>query len=272
MTVAREGGVTQIVAGAQAGSAGKPATLLVAEGCGERRGPNKAGPPARCCFDRLAGTDCPMDPDEKQKVDRRLREAIRPVYRTFQMPPPLVIDGCPCCLDTRNTDILLTAPLRQISGLALWRYVSGAFLTVGGDRDFQYLLPRILEVSAIGHEPANDPEIVLAALSRSGWRCWALDKRMVVEALVYAWFEGMIVSDLTEAADDAVIQGQAESVLCGAALAGIRLDRMLLRLSQPDARPVLIDMADRFSSEPSGFWEGVPDAFSEVRAFVARRP
>ncbi|MBH0014548.1 hypothetical protein I6F66_21105, partial [Pseudoalteromonas sp. NZS100_1] len=99
----------------------------------------------------------------------RASEALDAVYRTFEMPAPSTIEGCPCCIDTRGTDVLLATPLREISGMALWRYVSGAFLTVGDEQDFRYLLPRILDVSVSDPANANNPEIVLGKLSLAGW-------------------------------------------------------------------------------------------------------
>jgi hypothetical protein len=197
----------------------------------------------------------------------RVLDALNAVYRTFEMPPPTVIEGCPCCIDTRGTDVLLTTPLRQISGQALWRYVSGAFLTIGEKRDFQYLLPRILDVSVSDPANANNPEIVLGKLKLAEWRSWASDEQLVIEEFIYAWFEQTLASALAEA-DEGWIAGDAESVLCGAARAGLPLERWLSRLTEPDAAPVLADMQERFPSKPSGFWEDAPSAFHKVRAFL----
>ena len=185
------------------------------------------------------------------------------------MRPPSAIEGCPCCIDTRGTDALLITPLRQISGQALWRYVSGAFLTVGGQRDFRYLLPRILDVSVSDPGNSNDPEIVLGKLSLAKWRSWAADEQLVIEAFINAWFEQALATDLAEA-DEGWIGWDAEGVLCGAARAGLPMERWLSRLSETDAAPVLADIQERFPSKPrgSGFWEDAPGAFHEVRAFL----
>lgn len=197
----------------------------------------------------------------------RVIEALEAVYRTFEMRPPSAIEGCPCCIDTRGTDVLLTTPLRQISGQALWRYVSGAFLTVGDKRDFQYLLPRILDVSVSDPANANNPEIVLGKFSLAEWRSWTADKQFVVEVFIHAWFERALASDLAEG-NEGWIAGDAESVLCGAARAGLPLERMLSRLAEPEAIPILADMQERFPRKPSGFWKDTPDAFHEVRALL----
>lgn len=197
----------------------------------------------------------------------RVNEALDAVYRTFETRAPSTIEGCPCCIDTRGTDVLLATPLREISGMALWRYVSGVFLTVGDKRDFRYLLPRILDVSVSDPANANNPEILLGKLSLAGWHSWPQHEKLVIEMFVGAWFELALASDLAEA-DEGWIGWDAESVLCGAARAGLQLDRWLSRLSVPDAAPVLAEMRDRFPRKPSGFWEDVPRAFHEVRSFL----
>ena len=197
----------------------------------------------------------------------RVIKALDAVYRTFEMRPPSAIEGCPCCIDTRGTDVLLTTPLRQISGQALWRYVSGAFLTVGGKRDFQYLLPRILDVSVSDFGNANNPEIVLGKLLLAEWRSWAADEQLVIEEFIDAWFEQALASDLA-GADEGWIGWNAESVMCGAARAGLPMERWFSRLAKPDATPVLADMQERFRSKPTGFWEAAPGAFHEVKAFL----
>ena len=208
-----------------------------------------------------------MHDERPEKLADSLTEAVEAIYRTFEMRPPLSIEGCPCCIDTRGTDVLLTVPLRQITGQDLWRYVSGAFLTVGGKNDFRYLLPRILEVSVSEPSNANDAEIKLGKLSLAALRSWAADEQLAIEAFIGAWFEQALSVDLSEA-DECWIGRDAESVLCGAGRGGVPMERLLARLVEPDAAPVLADMRERFPSKPFGFWKDAPDAFSKVRAFL----
>ena len=211
-----------------------------------------------------------MSNDLTFRPTARVIEALDAVYRTFEMRAPSTIEGCPCCIETRGTDVLLTTPLRNISGQALWRYVSGAFLTVGDERDFRYLLPRILDVSVSDPGNANDPEIVLGKLSLARWRSWAAGEQRVIEAFVEAWFEQALASDLAEA-EEGWIGWDTGSVLCGAGRAGLALDCLLSRLTQPDAEPVLVDLCERLPGKPTGFWEDAPDAFHELRAFLDQR-
>lgn len=104
------------------------------------------------------------------QATKRVRQVLETVYQTFRSSPPKTIEGCPCCIATRGTDVLFTTPLRLITGRALSRYVSGLFLTVGDKQDFRYLLARILDVSVSVPGNANGPEIVLGKLTLAGWR------------------------------------------------------------------------------------------------------
>ena len=190
------------------------------------------------------------------------------VYRAFAAPAPPAIEGCPCCVSTRGTDILLTTPLREITGRQLSRYVSGAFLTVGGETDFRYLLPRILDLSANDSEDAHDPEIVLGKLALANWRSWSAEEGRAIEELIDAWFEAALERDMLEAGHG-WIGWEAESVLCGAARAGLPLARWLARLLEPRAEPMLADLKQRFPSELSEFWKDAPTGFRELSKILA---
>ena len=202
-------------------------------------------------------------------ADARLREAVDAVYRHFAMTAPSTIEGCPCCVGTRNVDVLLTTPLRDITAEALWRYVSGVYYTIGSDRDFRYLLPRILEISVSDPGNANSPEIVLNKLGLASWRSWAQDELRAVTELLDAWFERALMQDLSEA-EDGWVGREAESVICGAALAGFPLNRWLARLTEPFAMPVLADLKNRFPSELSAFWEQSPSGQRELSTILTQ--
>jgi hypothetical protein len=201
-------------------------------------------------------------------ADARVGEAVEAVYRAFALPTPAVIEGCPCCISTRGVDVLLTTPLRELTGQELWRYVSGAFLTVGSELDFRYLLPRILDISVSDPENAKDPEIVLGKLGLANWRSWSAVEQGVIEDFVNAWFEWALARDLAEA-DDGWIGSEAESVLCGAARAGLSLAPWLFRLHDPVARPVLVDLRKRFPGHLSAFWEDTPAGYRELSTILS---
>lgn len=203
------------------------------------------------------------------KVDEQVRSALEKAYLTFDAPTPSAIEGCPCCISTRSTDALLTTPLCEIPGQTLWRYVSGAFLTVGNEQDFKYLLPRIFEVSLTDPSNANDPEIVLGKLSLSKWRSWSTAEQQAVEALIDAWFEKALSRDLADV-KDGWIGMETESVMCGASRAGVKLERWFPRLLGVDAAPVLADMQERFPGNMSAFWPEAPLGLQEISLILSR--
>jgi hypothetical protein len=207
--------------------------------------------------------------DLPPSTDPRVRVALNALYREFAAPPPVVIEGCPCCIATRGVDVLLTTPLRELTGQALWRYVSGVFYTVGGEHDFRYLLPRILDISVNDPGNANNPEVVLGKLALAHWASWSLGERRAIEEFVDAWFELALVRDMAEARDG-WIGTEAESVLCGAARAGFPLTRWVIRLQDPAAGPVLTDLKARYPDELSPFWEDEPAGFRELSIILAQ--
>lgn len=202
-------------------------------------------------------------------IDERLNNAISALYEVFAAARPPAIEGCPCCIKSRGVDILLTTPLREISGQALWRYVTGVFYTVGSERDFRYLLPRILEISISDPWNANDPEIVLNKLTLANWTAWPVEERQVIETVVDIWFDSALAQDLEDACDGWVGRA-AESVLCGAARACIPLTPWLMRLQEPFATPVLLDLKTRFPDHLSAFWEESLAGFRELSAICVQ--
>ena len=202
-------------------------------------------------------------------VQTRLRGALAAIYQTFALPKPAVIEGCPCCISKRGVDVLLTTPLRELTGQQLWQYVSGAFLTVGGERDFRYLLPRILDISVGDPGNANDPEIVLRKLALANWRSWSLIEQAAIEEFIDAWFDQALISDVAEA-DSGWIGTETESVLCGAARAGLPLTKWLIRLQDQLASPVLADLKTRIAKGPSGFWKDAPGGFRELSTILSQ--
>lgn len=203
-------------------------------------------------------------------VCSKLATAVEKLYDVFSAPPPPVIEGCPCCIDTRGVDVLLSTPLRELSGHALWRYISGAYLTVGGDRDFHYLLPRIFELAAFSPFEIPDTEIVLGKLERARWTTWETIEKEAVCQFVDAWFDYAIEQDLRDAAEDWLVSSHAESVLCGAAYAGMPLSGWLARLLEPRSAPLLADLIERYPHGMSAFWEDVPGGFEQLSTLLAQ--
>jgi hypothetical protein len=200
-------------------------------------------------------------------IDARVRDAIEALYHAFAKPVPLVIEGCPCCLETRGVDVLLTTPLRDLTGEMLWRYVSGVFYTVGSERDFRYFLPRILELAITDPGNSNNTEIILTKVGLANWQSWPPGERRAIEDFIDAWFEQALAHDLVGLADG-WYACEAESVLCGAARADLPLAPWLARLQQPDAALVLESLKERFPDGLSPFWEDAPAGLKELSAIL----
>jgi hypothetical protein len=94
-----------------------------------------------------------------------VHDAIEQLYRAFaKNPRPRHIDGCPCCIDRKEIDVLLGKSLRAITPKELASYASSAFLTVGEVADYLYFLPRILEITATDSSWWPDPEVTGRAI------------------------------------------------------------------------------------------------------------
>ena len=208
-----------------------------------------------------------MSGPSKSASHANLVEAVDRLYEVFSCEVPTVIEGCPCCIDTRNTDVLLSIPLRELSGDQLWRYITGAYLTVGGDRDFRYLLPRIFELSSLEPFEVPDTEIVLDKLVRAGWQSWHPAERSAILKFVDAWYDYALEQDMSHRTGD-LVGDQAESLLCGLAYAEIDLGDYLRQLALPNYSCILDDLRQRNPAYLSAFWENVPAAYSEFTSFL----
>lgn len=197
----------------------------------------------------------------------RLAASIEDLYRVFSAKAPPLIEGCPCCIDTRKVDVLLSTPLRELSGDQLWRYITGAYLTVGGDRDFRYLMPRIFELAAVGPFVVPDTEIVLGKLALARWETWQAEEREAVLEFIDAWFSTAIEQDLLNAGDGWIDQTQA--ILCGMARAGLPIADWLIRLTEPANEPILADLRQRYLRGLSPFWEDAPEGFAQLSTVLA---
>jgi hypothetical protein len=209
-------------------------------------------------------------------IDPRIQAALETIYGLFGAPTPRVIEGCPCCISKRGVDVLLTTPRRDLTGKMLWSYVSGTFLTVGGERDFRYLLPRILELAICDPGSLPDVEIVLGKLRLARWAAWPESERRAIDGLIDLWFDHALARDLLYA-EDGQPGSDAESVLCGAARAGLDLSHMIARLMEPTAETVRADIAERNSEAwargaPSklSFWADAPDGWRSLAGAVGQ--
>ncbi|TDB83254.1 hypothetical protein E1264_29175 [Actinomadura sp. KC216] len=98
---------------------------------------------------------------------------VEDLYAAFEdVPRPVDLEGCPCCVDPDDGRPLLARPLRDLTGADLRRYAAKVLNTWGGPEDFHYFAPRLLELAADDAFDWPDVEIVFSKFSRVGWLDW----------------------------------------------------------------------------------------------------
>ena len=118
---------------------------------------------------------------------KTLADSINVLYSAFgDVPKPRKIDGCPCCIDTKNICALLSKPLRELTGGELASYSSSAFLTVGEEADYFYFLPRIVEVASTEDGWYPDVEIIGRAIGETKPASWSFDRRQALLDVLHA--------------------------------------------------------------------------------------
>lgn len=198
-----------------------------------------------------------------------LLRAVEELYRTFATSTPPIIEGCPCCIETRGVDVLLATPLRELTGLELWRYVSGLFYTIGSVRDYRYFLPRIMEIATEPLADSNNPEIVLHKLSLAGWDRWPDHEREAIERFIYAWFAQAVAADLA-AVHDGDVPSAVESILCGCSLAGMPITPMLAAIDTPATAAIAAHLTGGVDDGPFTFWKDAPTGVGELRSYFSK--
>jgi len=127
-------------------------------------------------------------------IMNRLETAIERLYTAFcDVRKPRHIEGCPCCIDSREIDTLLGTWLRDIAPEVLSPYASSALLTVGNIVDYLYFLPRILEISAKDASWWPSPEVTGRAIRSAKFESWPAAR---TEALTE--FLGAVIQNLLE--------------------------------------------------------------------------
>lgn len=200
-------------------------------------------------------------------MNEALRQAIDALYAGFAaVRRPNGIAGCPCCIGDKEIAVLLARSRRDLTPEELSSYASSVFLTVGGEEDFLYFVPRILEISATDSGWWPDPEVVARALAEARWHEWPVEQR---EAVARVWDERF--TELIEAAEGS----ELDSWLCGLARAGLDLAPFLARLSQRPA--AVLALYGWHANEivehrlANGFWEDAPRGCQEVIAWFHSR-
>lgn len=121
---------------------------------------------------------------------KSLADSLDDLYLAFgDVPKPREIKGCrcPCCPSEDDIRILLSKPLRDLTGGELSSYSELAFLTVGEEADYIYFLPRILEVACVERGVRwPDIEITGRAIGETKPANWPGERRAALLNVLHA--------------------------------------------------------------------------------------
>ena len=126
----------------------------------------------------------------------RLENAIDDFYAAFRdVDPPKKIDGCEHCLDSKEVEILLGSPLRELQPDDLSSYAASAFLTVGNVEDYFYFLPRIMEISLHDNTWWPSMEVTARAIRATDIPSWPANRRKSLIRLLHAEIDRMLKTE-----------------------------------------------------------------------------
>ncbi len=118
---------------------------------------------------------------------KSLADRIEALYSVFgDVPKRRSIEGCTCCLDKEEIGIMLSKPLRELTGGELARYSASAFLTVGTEADYLYFLPRILEIGFADSGWWPDIEVTGRAIGETKPDEWPARRREALVEVLHA--------------------------------------------------------------------------------------
>lgn len=126
-----------------------------------------------------------------------LKVAIEDVYDAFtNVEKPRRVDGCPCCMTEDEYETLTAKPLRELSSAELSEYASDVMLTMGSAEDYQYFLPRILELTIEDDvEWMSSVEITANKIGMAGFSRWNAKKQSSITQLWLAVIRDIATSD-----------------------------------------------------------------------------
>jgi hypothetical protein len=204
-----------------------------------------------------------------RKVSARTEAALEAVYSAFtQNGAPQRIVVCPCCVSADELKVMTRTRLRDLTWEQLERYLSAVFLTSGGQQDFRYFLPRLLDLTAhVEWDFMANWEILLGKLSLGEWQTWPPRERAALMEFLPASFEDLV-------ADGETSGDEIDGFLCGLARGGVDLTPYLDRLSQPDADAAFFALSDENAASmmkgklSNSFWKDHRAAGEPIRLWL----
>ena len=115
-------------------------------------------------------------------------QIVENLYIAFaDIPKPSAIEGCPvgCCMLREYRLDLVKGHLRETDPELLWEYINEGLYTVGTDLDFQYFIPKILELCLHDIGPIYSPPSLMEKLEIAGFNEWSLTKKVAIESAIF---------------------------------------------------------------------------------------
>ena len=186
-----------------------------------------------------------------------LSSPFESLYLAFSsIKKPRIINGCPCCIQEKKFDVLLSKPLRELTSDDLNSYCWSAFFTVGSKGDYTYLLPRILEITLI-EESFADFESTGKAISNLDKSKWTKDQKDSFISVFFYSLEKILNEES---------YWKLDGFICGCVKAGLEISP-LLKILEDCEDAVLEYYGDNAGSLPDKlsnlFWEK-EDNFSDI--------
>lgn len=203
-----------------------------------------------------------------------LNRAIEALYAAFaDVPKPALIEGCPCCYEEKQVDVLLATPWREISPDLMARYAFSAFKTIGSEADYLYFLPRILEISCTVRAWWPEVEITGQAMAETKPHAWRRDRRLALENLLTAKISQCLALPAEEADWNA---DELSAWLCAADHMGLDLVPLLSLIENCPAAMVALYSHHAEKLEKgrldNAFWEASLPGYSVMRAWFFAPP
>ncbi len=185
-------------------------------------------------------------------------DLLTQLYQAFaHYQKPRDFPACECCLSPAERKLLLSKPLRDLSAGELSVYAASAFLTVAGPEDFNYFLPRILELAVKEEFSWPDAEITLGKLARANWLQWPDKERLAVLAVLNRKWEELLKSS----ENDSWHCSRIDEWICALGQCVPDITKYLDKLLEPDCKEKLLGFAVENSSAYSrkklsnAFWD-----------------
>lgn len=152
-----------------------------------------------------------------------LAENIEVLYNAFRdVPKPMDIKGCPCCIDEKEIRTLLSKPLRKLTGDELASYSFSAFLTVGDQADYLYFLPRIVDIACTDSGWWPDVEVTGRAIGETNPPSWPQARRDALMNVIRSVIDSSIEDEDWRAMD---------GWICAAARMGLNIEVFLEQIA-----------------------------------------